>query len=69
LRGGGIERFIAEFFRAKGDRFLGPFTVAQAIAVGFIALGVAWLYVLRSGSPNLPGIYRQPVTALHSDAA
>jgi phosphatidylglycerol---prolipoprotein diacylglyceryl transferase len=65
----GIERFIAEFFRAKDDRFLGPFTVAQAIAVGFIALGVAWLYVLRSPSPNRPGIYRQPLTALHSDAA
>ena len=28
----GLERFIVEFFRAKDDRFFGPFTTAQAIA-------------------------------------
>jgi len=55
----GIERFIAEFFRAKDDRFLDPFTVAQAIAIGFVAVGIALLYVLRSPGPDRPGIYRQ----------
>ena len=29
----GIERFIVEFFRAKDDRFFGPLTVAQVIAL------------------------------------
>jgi phosphatidylglycerol:prolipoprotein diacylglycerol transferase len=60
----GIERFIAEFFRAKDDRFLGPFTVAQAIAVAFIALGVIWLYVLRRPTATRPGIYREGREAL-----
>jgi phosphatidylglycerol:prolipoprotein diacylglycerol transferase len=29
----GIERFLVEFVRAKDDRFLGPFTIAQLISV------------------------------------
>ena len=29
----GIERFLVEIVRAKDDRFLGPFTVAQLISV------------------------------------
>lgn len=57
--GAGIERFIAEIFRAKDDRFLGPFTVAQAIAVGFIVLGVAWMYALRTPGPGHPGIHAE----------
>jgi phosphatidylglycerol:prolipoprotein diacylglycerol transferase len=55
----GVERFIAEFVRAKDDRFLGPFTVAQAISVGFTALGVVLLYVLRTPTAKRAGIYRQ----------
>ncbi len=55
----GIERFIAEFFRAKDDRFFGPFTVAQAIAVAFIVVGVIALYVLRAPTAKRPGIYRE----------
>jgi phosphatidylglycerol:prolipoprotein diacylglycerol transferase len=55
----GIERFIAEFFRAKDDRFFGPFTLSQAIAVGFVVVGIISLYVLRSPTTKLPGIYRQ----------
>jgi len=31
------ERFLVEFLRAKDDRFLGPFTVAQAISLLVIA--------------------------------
>ena len=40
---GGIERLLVEFLRAKDDRFLGPFTVAQATSVGVIVVGVALL--------------------------
>jgi phosphatidylglycerol:prolipoprotein diacylglycerol transferase len=29
----GVERFIVEIFRAKDDRFFGPFTVAQTISL------------------------------------
>jgi len=31
-----VERFLVEFLRAKDDRFLGPFTVAQAISVAVV---------------------------------
>ena len=41
----GIERFIIEFFRAKDDRFFGPFTAAQMIALAFIAFGAAWMHM------------------------
>jgi phosphatidylglycerol:prolipoprotein diacylglycerol transferase len=44
----GIERFIVEFFRAKDDRFFGAFTVAQLIAVLFVAVGAAWMASRRS---------------------
>ena len=38
-----IERFFVEFVRAKDDRFLGPFTVAQLISVILIAVGIAFM--------------------------
>jgi phosphatidylglycerol:prolipoprotein diacylglycerol transferase len=41
----GVERLIIEVLRAKDDRFLGPFTVAQAISLGSVAAGIvgsAW---------------------------
>jgi phosphatidylglycerol---prolipoprotein diacylglyceryl transferase len=44
----GTERFIVEFFRAKDDRILGPFTIAQVIAVVFIAAGFAWMTARRA---------------------
>lgn len=31
-----LERFFVEFLRAKDDRFLGPFTVAQMISLGLL---------------------------------
>lgn len=31
-----VERFLIEFLRAKDDRFLGPFTLAQAISVAVL---------------------------------
>lgn len=44
----GIERFVIEIFRAKDDRFIGPFTTAQVIAAALILLG-AWLWVRLRG--------------------
>lgn len=35
----GIERFLVEIVRAKDDRFLGPFTVAQLISVLLVVAG------------------------------
>lgn len=46
----GIERFIVEFFRAKDDRFFGPFTAAQAIGIAIALGGVAWM-AARRGPP------------------
>ena len=43
----GIERFLVEIVRAKDDRFLGPFTVAQLISAAIIVVG-AWLLSRRS---------------------
>jgi phosphatidylglycerol:prolipoprotein diacylglycerol transferase len=53
----GAERFIIEFFRAKDDRFLGPFTVAQLIATGFVVVGVSWMVARWNTGPGKPGIY------------
>lgn len=53
----GIERFIIEFVRAKDDRFFGGLTLAQVIAIGFVAAGVAWMYSRREVGPGRPGIY------------
>lgn len=36
-----VERFGVEFLRAKDDRFFGPFTVAQAISVALLLVGMA----------------------------
>jgi phosphatidylglycerol---prolipoprotein diacylglyceryl transferase len=36
----GIERFLVEIVRAKDDRFLGPFTIAQLISVVLILIGI-----------------------------
>jgi phosphatidylglycerol:prolipoprotein diacylglycerol transferase len=50
----GIERFIVEFFRAKDDRFVGPFTTAQILALGIAAVGAAWMYARRGKSAATP---------------
>lgn len=36
----GVERFLVEFLRAKDDRFLGPLTLAQAISLAIVVVGV-----------------------------
>ena len=39
----GIERFLVEFIRAKDDRMLGMFTLAQAMSVAMVLLGLGLL--------------------------
>jgi phosphatidylglycerol:prolipoprotein diacylglycerol transferase len=39
----GLERFLVEFLRAKDDRLLGPFTIAQATSVLLVVLGAMLL--------------------------
>ena len=39
----GLERFLVEFLRAKDDRLLGAFTLAQAASVGLVVAGVILL--------------------------
>jgi phosphatidylglycerol:prolipoprotein diacylglycerol transferase len=55
----GIERFIIEFFRAKDDRFFGPLTLAQVIALASIAAGTIIAVSFRSRSPS-PATTRGP---------
>jgi phosphatidylglycerol---prolipoprotein diacylglyceryl transferase len=43
----GIERFLVEIVRAKDDRFLGPFTVAQLISVICVVIGAVLLARVR----------------------
>jgi phosphatidylglycerol:prolipoprotein diacylglycerol transferase len=53
----GLERFIVEFFRAKDDRFVGPLTMAQTIAILFAIGGLVWMQMRRDVSEGKPGIY------------
>jgi phosphatidylglycerol:prolipoprotein diacylglycerol transferase len=48
----GAERFIVEFFRAKDDRFFGPLTLAQVIALALVAAGVVIAASFRPRSPS-----------------
>lgn len=53
----GAERFIVEFFRAKDDRFFGSLTLAQVIAISFIAAGFLWMRARRDVGGAAVGIY------------
>jgi phosphatidylglycerol:prolipoprotein diacylglycerol transferase len=53
----GAERFIIEFFRAKDDRFIGTFTIAQLIAIAFMVVGLTWMRMRNTTGPGRPGIY------------
>ncbi len=55
----GAERFAIEFLRAKDDRFFGPFTSAQMIALTIAAIGAVVMWVRREPRPGAPGIYAQ----------
>jgi phosphatidylglycerol:prolipoprotein diacylglycerol transferase len=54
----GLERFLIEFLRAKDDRFFGPLTAAQAIALGVAAVGVIIMW-----RRSTVGNGRQPIYA------
>jgi phosphatidylglycerol:prolipoprotein diacylglycerol transferase len=53
----GGERFLIEILRAKDDRFLGPFTLAQLTSVVLIAIGIWIAMKLRPGEDPAPGTY------------
>ncbi|MDP1889979.1 MAG: prolipoprotein diacylglyceryl transferase [Gemmatimonadaceae bacterium] len=53
----GLERFVVEFFRAKDDRFMGPLTLAQTIALAFAVGGLLWMQARRDVGSGKPGIY------------
>jgi prolipoprotein diacylglyceryltransferase len=53
----GVERFLIEILRAKDDRFLGPFTLAQLTSVVLIAIGIWILTKLQAGGDPAPGPY------------
>ena len=50
----GAARFIVEIFRAKDDRLLGMFSVAQLISVLLIATGIAFYYALQRRAAPVP---------------
>jgi phosphatidylglycerol:prolipoprotein diacylglycerol transferase len=53
----GIERFIIEFFRAKDDRFFGPLTAAQVIALTIATIGVVVMMARSSTGAGRAGIH------------
>jgi phosphatidylglycerol:prolipoprotein diacylglycerol transferase len=53
----GIERFLVEILRAKDDRLLGPFTIAQATSVLLVLIGIGLMIAWRRGESPLPGSY------------
>jgi phosphatidylglycerol---prolipoprotein diacylglyceryl transferase len=53
----GVERFLVEIVRAKDDRFVGPFTIAQLTSVILVAIGVLLLTVWRQGPTPAPQSY------------
>ena len=62
----GIERFMVEFIRAKDDRLLGTFTIAQGMSAVLIVLGIALLVKWwHKDDLQIP----QEATILHSKAA
>jgi phosphatidylglycerol---prolipoprotein diacylglyceryl transferase len=53
----GAERFLVEIVRAKDDRFLGPFTIAQLTSVILIGIGAVLISKWSSGASPAPGPY------------
>jgi phosphatidylglycerol:prolipoprotein diacylglycerol transferase len=53
----GIERFLVEILRAKDDRLLGPFTIAQLTSVILVLIGSSLMLVWRRGTSPMPGSY------------
>jgi phosphatidylglycerol:prolipoprotein diacylglycerol transferase len=60
----GTERFLVEFLRAKDDRFLGIFTIAQAASILVVATGLFVLNQLaKAPDPNLGEYLRRKAAA------
>jgi phosphatidylglycerol:prolipoprotein diacylglycerol transferase len=53
----GTERFLVEILRAKDDRLLGPFTIAQVASVVVVLVGVALVARLRNAADPKTGAY------------
>jgi phosphatidylglycerol---prolipoprotein diacylglyceryl transferase len=53
----GVERFLVEILRAKDDRFLGPFTLAQATSAIIVVIGIVLLTLWRNGYEPSAGAY------------
>ncbi|HEY9016650.1 MAG TPA: prolipoprotein diacylglyceryl transferase [Gemmatimonadales bacterium] len=53
----GLERFLVEFVRAKDDRLLGAFTLAQLTSVIILVWGIFLLLRWRRGADPAPGLY------------
>jgi phosphatidylglycerol---prolipoprotein diacylglyceryl transferase len=53
----GTERFLVEIVRAKDDRFLGPFTLAQLTSVILVAIGLTLVALWRKTRGPTPGVY------------
>jgi phosphatidylglycerol:prolipoprotein diacylglycerol transferase len=53
----GTERFLVEILRAKDDRLIGPFTLAQLTSVLLVAIGAVMLARWREGAELPPGPY------------
>jgi len=51
----GIARLLVEVFRAKDDRFFGPFTLAQAISLLVAAAGLALMARAGKAAPRSAG--------------
>ena len=49
----GTERFLIEIIR-RNDDVAGPFSLAQFVALGSVAIGAAWLLTLRGRRSGLP---------------
>jgi len=60
----GTERFLVEIVRAKDDRLLGPFTLAQVTSLLLVAAGVWLMQRLRLPEPTTvavpPALRPQP---------
>jgi phosphatidylglycerol:prolipoprotein diacylglycerol transferase len=50
----GVERFLIEFLRAKDDRILGDFTLAQATSVALVVVGVILIRRWRDPAATPP---------------
>ncbi len=51
----GVERLLVEIVRAKDDRFLGPFTIAQLISAIAVVVGVFLLISLSRAERGISG--------------